>query len=1128
KMLVEAKNEKSEFANFLHVTGLQASSVEYYSRLATLDKVTKNYYHFMGGIMGAALNSFFSSKDLNYSMVGLNLVHDPEKVNLKDLTFRKGLNLPPLTGPVIDKDPGTPLSETAQLSFNYIQWMLDNTSQSVVMNEEIKDKDGNKIPVPKALLYQTLRHAYLTSIKEASHFTLKKKMPAINQIDFHETGIMNLNDATTRIAKDELANVDAAKIGLTNTKKPVANYLLDAVKLKDLSLGDIYPIDLADFKNALTVLAKMPTARLERVFAEHLDLCGYRLDAWLNGIVNCRLNYLKSLRQQNFANNVGNELHNEITDGIHIGSFGWVEDLRPAQGERKKADAQEITRIFGDAVTGTVTEDSANAGFILTPSLSHAVTAAILRNAYLTHAEKDNEDVMSVNLSSERVRNALFYMEGLRNGQDLGALLGYQLERGLHERHPGVEIDEYIYILREQFPLISGKLTKIDDPNATAETIEARNVINGYDLLEAVRGKKYPYQVTGLPVMPPNETADPVNFKKANAIATEIKRLEDSLDAIGDLSLAESMYQVVGGNYDRARGILQALTEGKNPPDFQVMNTPRSGKTITHRVAIAFDINEVTGWHTPLTPRAKANRHLNAWLKKILPDPKLIQWIVSGDAIGNSTITLDDLPLEPIDIVFMTGERLGDISSELERNIVHHFRSANNIKDEMISFFFRKDPETADDKAIVFHPEVADPGKTPLTDIFPLLKSLKKLLGKCRSLTAQDLMLPSEGQNLKIKDVKGYYDEATPALKDLKDLFDRTNASMISLGNLFTPLKNFYDTSIKPLYDVFNNDRSLPLAPAWNAHLDTLRLSLFSFVAYGIPEALPANLENSGDMKQKIDTLVAQTQIVLKLVQKKLTEAGALVTTLALPADEKKHQQIIDQKLSDYKGASQQILGKDFTILPLFKIHNTAGLSISITASKNLTDELQVEEWLQSVARVRPSVQQLNRAIINHDLLNKNSMSLIPVQLPFKAGDKWVGLPFGDMELAGDMASIMLQQVPSDVTALQCGLFIDEWVELIPAEKETAGITFHFNRPNAVAPQSILLAVSPEINGKWSWDDLLAIINETLDLSKLRVVEPDMIMETEYADILPTVLTSFDNSMLSLSTFFNHNVFVKQ
>ena len=60
---------------------------------------------------------------------------------------------------------------------------------------------------------------------------------------------------------------------------------------------------------------------------------------------------------------------------------------------------------------------------------------------------------MAVNLSSSRVRTALGYLDGSRNGQELAALLGYQLERGLHENHPGVELDEFIYVLRRALPV---------------------------------------------------------------------------------------------------------------------------------------------------------------------------------------------------------------------------------------------------------------------------------------------------------------------------------------------------------------------------------------------------------------------------------------------------------------------------------------------------------------------------------------------------------------------------------------------------------------------------------------------------------------------------------------------------
>ena len=47
-----------------------------------------------------------------------------------------------------------------------------------------------------------------------------------------------------------------------------------------------------------------------------------------------------------------------------------------------------------------------------------------------------------------------------------------------------------------------------------------------------------------------------------NAIITEVERLKETLDAIADLSLAEGVFQVTQGNYERAGAMLKALSEG--------------------------------------------------------------------------------------------------------------------------------------------------------------------------------------------------------------------------------------------------------------------------------------------------------------------------------------------------------------------------------------------------------------------------------------------------------------------------------------------------------------------------------------------------------------------------------------
>ena len=110
----------------------------------------------------------------------------------------------------------------------------------------------------------------------------------------------------------------------------------------------------------------------------------------------------------------------------------------------------------------------------------------------------------------------------------------------------------------------------------------------------------------------------------------------------------------------------------------------------------------------------------------------------------------------------------------------------------------------------------------------------------------------------------------------------------------------------------------------------------------------------------------------------------------------------------------------------------------------------------------------------------------------------------------GDFLSIV-RQLPEnyEASAPQSGLLIDEWNEVIPNRIETTGIAIHYNQPNTEPPQCILLAVSPNVNGRWEWDDLVETVTDTFDRAKRRAVEPDFLRTTPYSQLLPAVLSSF-------------------
>ena len=140
--------------------------------------------------------------------------------------------------------------------------------------------------------------------------------------------------------------------------------------------------ELATTRDAISTLKEIPTARLQQLLAEHIDLCTYRLDAWRSGMVHKRLK----------------EQRESVGTGIYLGAYGWVEDLRKG-GDRNLA--QDIPEGLWKSGDDPVYTDEDNLGFIHSPSLNHAITAAILRAGF--HANADTAEVnnqMAINLSS--------------------------------------------------------------------------------------------------------------------------------------------------------------------------------------------------------------------------------------------------------------------------------------------------------------------------------------------------------------------------------------------------------------------------------------------------------------------------------------------------------------------------------------------------------------------------------------------------------------------------------------------------------------------------------------------------------------------------------------------------------
>ena len=187
----------------------------------------------------------------------------------------------------------------------------------------------------------------------------------------------------------------------------------------------------------------------------------------------------------------------------------------------------------------------------------------------------------------------------------------------------------------------------------------------------------YPYGVEGLP-LDPNDAA-------RQAIVTEVERLQVTLDAISDLSLAEGVFQVTQGNYDRAGAMLKAISEGHAPPEPEIIQTPRGGAVVNHRVAIHLETGTVASpWDVPSTPHEAAAPGLNKWLGDRIGALDSLQFNVAYDLDGSTlSVPLSALQLQPIDLIYLIGDEVGTVENghqindltELELRIDHAYRS---------------------------------------------------------------------------------------------------------------------------------------------------------------------------------------------------------------------------------------------------------------------------------------------------------------------------------------------------------------------------------------------------------------------------------------------------------------------
>ena len=493
------------------------------------------------------------------------------------------------------------------------------------------------------------------------------------------------------------------------------------------------------------------------------------------------------------------------------------------------------------------------------------------------------------------------------------ALLGYRFERRLQE----AQVPEFIATFRELAPLVARKL---DQPGAgvAVEAIAANNVVDGLALLrrwQKGQSTPPPSQWTDQTIpfgsavgqqkvkLPP---FDPDNLK-FKAVQAELILLEQTVDAVSDALMAESVYQVVRGNPLRAANTIESIAGGETPPpELEVVQTPRTGLAVTHRLISLFSGTPASpqGWATPAHPfRANAEPHLNAWAARLLGTPNRVRCLVerlepeTGKVLDVKEVPLDQLGLAPLDFIYAIEGGQSGQEAEIEQRILYHA--------------MRMDGGFAAGSLLWISPD-RKPEWKPIElgygEFRELVRTARKLFSSLRAIDDGDLNPPERSTDFSV---------------DLNELESRAAAALTSFAETG---KSFDDQ----------------LAIPEQAKLEALRELILRAAAFGVAGAVP--LVAAGDAPADREVLLVQAESIRKELAKRETE---IANPGAPPASFEARR---DRALAQLR----IVFGKAFTVLPRFKASNAAELQQAFGDSTKVQggDPLAATTWFEQMAQI--------------------------------------------------------------------------------------------------------------------------------------------------------------------------------
>lgn len=975
---------------------------------------------------------------LEYNYKGLQINYLEKQSNMDIATVAEGVNeeepLPNLSY------VGNMLDIMAAASFDQLR---DEDFDQFGIGQDVVERQFNS-----SILYRSSRQSVMLEYFEAACDILQIRPELRGENEFINQGGERPPEIPNVGPMGNLS-IGPSRLAIMNT--PFRGRTISQV----LSSEEVHEFpeakNLIESKISLKDLARVKVKDLSLLIREGIDGVTFRLDTWRLSLVNQRMNDLRGIQNGSLDRSMG----------LYLGAYGWVENLT------RRRDIERMDPPTGDGqFPEEVWRTKTNKGYIHAPSMNQAVAGAVMLSGYSQRAERETEDPLSVNLSSERVRGALDLMEGVRNGQNLGVLLGYEFERKFRElANNQFFVNQPIYNLRKSYPLDKFVVEVSPDPE-TVEKIASRNVVNGDKLIELMKQGQIQeiIDTSGIPL------------GQRDFLIQAVDWVWNLADAVADISTTEGIFQIVQGNTIKGGSSTNAVAKGRflNEPD--VVPSIKQGLEIPQRFTMHFETNEpselANGWNIigNVSNRVYAEPYVNKWLASILPDPTMITCYVEIRNTGRGYwLNVAELNLHPIDLIYLIGEELKDGDDLLSLNIKKYMRTLYGF-------------DRSVDLAVEYHEKDSEETYSIL-EIHPVLLYAQKLLNTSRHLNTHDYMRSS--------DIEGFVKKY-----DLVDISVRR------------------DNAENALVAAINNLQDVVGMASFNKEAIVHALYVLSF--FGIEQTV---YEYAGAPEPDEEQLLKQqADLVIQIANEKLSESEITEPFPIAGSDPTKY---VDQVLESFK----KIFDPNFTAVPIFELRpddidliESMILGETTLTNDHMDNELLTEEWITSIAKVRKNAANYEVLSILTDTIDPASTmrrSVVPIQLPYQydGTERWLGASVSEPQSLKEGRTVIGASVPQEYSVFQpqAGLMVEEWIDVVPLKEVTSGISFHYDQPNAKAPQCLILGISPQVSGRWRWQDITDMLEETLDLAKKRGIDYEVISKTAVGQ-LPGMIMPFTKS----------------